>query len=88
MDNALALSDNFNRVYKSASNRLRLLGRMKRHLTVKACKSVSMIIPLLTYGCPVDSIFTNTQIGRFTSLERRAKVKIPGDYGLPNIRNS
>ena len=36
-----------------------------------------MIIPLLTYSCPVQTTYTDTQLAKFLSLERRAKSIIP-----------
>ena len=63
IDDAMTLNGNFNRTYKAASTRLQLLGKMKSLTTVKARYVIctSMIIHLLTYSCPIQSIFTKTQ---------------------------
>ena len=51
IDNHLNLNENFNRQYKRASARLRLLKRLRPYLTVDATIKVylSMIISIMTY---------------------------------------
>ena len=47
-----------------------------------------MIIPLLTYRCPVQTTYTDTQLVKFyLSLERRAKYMIPFRNRLPRIHD-
>ena len=60
IDDTMTLNDNFNRTYKAASTRLQLLGKMKSFTTVKARYVIytSVIIPLLTYSCPIQLTFT------------------------------
>ena len=62
---------------------------MKSYITITARLNIytSMIIPLLTYSCPVQTTYTVTQLARFSSLERRAKTMIPGRERLPEIHN-
>ena len=86
VDNTLTLNDHFNRSYKKASSRLRLLERMKIFTTAKARHIIylTMILPLLTYSCPVHSLFTNTQQTKLLSLERRTASILP-EFQLPSI---
>lgn len=86
-DDNLAMSDNFNRSYRRASSRLRLLERMKLFITLKTCNSLCFeccftIDIQLSYTFS----FSNTQIGRFESLDRRAKAILPIGT-LPSIYN-
>ena len=55
VDNHLSLNENFSKVYKKASNRLRLLSRMKSYLTSDARLKIyeMMIIPLITYSSSI-----------------------------------
>ena len=52
IDNHLNLNENFIRQYKRASDRLRLLERLRLYLTVDATVKVylSMIVPIMTYS--------------------------------------
>ena len=74
VDPVLNLNDNFNKSYKKASSRLRLLERLQCYLTPDSCKSVYnlMIIPLITYNCIVNLNLTRTQNDKLSSLDRRA----------------
>ena len=85
----MTLNDNFNRTYKAASTRLQLLGKMKSFTTVKPRYVIytSVIIPLLTYSCPIQSTFTKTQLDSFFSINRRAKAMQPSDSEPTSIRN-
>ena len=46
-----------------------------------------MILPLLTYSCPVQSTYTKSQLDKFSSLERRANAIINDISALPSINN-
>ena len=76
IDPTLQLTDNFNRSYKKASSRLRLLESLKHYLTSDACKCVyeSMIVPILTYNCIVNLNLTRSKVNKLTSLDNRAKM--------------
>ena len=75
LDANLTLDSNFNRCYKLASSRIRLLQRICKLLNVEAATMIfnMMILPLLTYSGPVKSVFTRTQTERLFSLTRRAR---------------
>ena len=85
----MTLNDNFNRTYKAASTRLQLLSKMKSFTTVKARYAIykSMIIPLLTYSCPIQSTFTKTHLDSFSSIDRRAKAMLPNESQRTSIHN-
>ena len=76
IDPTLQLTDNFNRSYKKASSRLRLLESLKHYLTSDACKCVyeSMIVPILTYNCIVNLNLTRSKVNKLTSLDNRTKM--------------
>ena len=71
----LNFSENFEKSYKKASSRLRLLERMRCYLTSKAARLVyiTMIIPLLTSSCTLKSPYNNTQKLKYNSLDKRAQ---------------
>ena len=89
IDDTMTLNDNFNHTYEAASSRLQLLGKMKSFITVKARYAIykSMIIPLLTYSCLIQSTFTKTQLDCFSSIDRRAKAKLPNESQTTNIHS-
>ena len=80
VDNYLTLSSNFTRSYKYASNRMRLLQRIRPFLTLHAADKVyaMMIVPLITYSSILRQPFTETQCKKLASLENRAKRIIGG----------
>ena len=88
LDQNLSLSPNFERSYKKASGRLRLLQSVRNHLNAIAAKSIyqMMILPILTYSCTVKTTFNNTQLAKFKSLERRA-TEIIGSGTVKSIQD-
>ena len=74
VDNHLSLSSNFERVYRKAYGRLRLLALVRRNLTMNAAELLykMTILPILTYSLTVKTSFNKTQLLKFTSIERRA----------------
>ena len=74
VDHHLNFSENFEKSYKKARSRLRLLERMRCYLTSKAARLVyiTMIISLLTSRCTLKSPYSNTQWLKYNSLDRRA----------------
>ena len=75
IDNHLTLSSNFDRAYKKACGRLRLLSTVRRNLTTDTAHLIykTMILPILTYSSTIKTTFTVTQLLKFTSLEQRAE---------------
>ena len=87
VDHHLSFSENFEKSYKKASSRLRLLERMRCYLSSKAARLVyiTMIIPLLTSSCTLKSPYNNTQKLKYNSLDRRARKIIK--LNVPSIEN-
>jgi len=79
VDKHLSLSPNFNRAYKKACGRLRLLTTVRRNLTTETAELIykMMILPILTYSSTIKTTFTATQSNKFATLERQA-AKIIG----------
>ena len=84
IDNTMTLNGNFNRTYKAASAHLQLLSKMKSFTTFKAryVNYTSMIIPLLTYSCPIQSTFTKTQLDSFLLSINVQKQCYPVSHSL------
>ena len=76
IDSTLTLNSNFNRAYKRASNRLRLLKSVREYLNIDAATKIftMMILPILSYTGPVKLTFTRTQKDLLTSLTKRGKL--------------
>ena len=70
----MTLTPNFDRAFKKASGRLRLLQRIRGYLTVSSAETIfnSMILPILTYSNAIKTSFNATQLSKFESLEKRA----------------
>ena len=78
IDNHLNLNENFNRSYKRASTRLRLLESHRPHLTVDATIKVylSMIVLIMTYSSTIRIPCNDTQCKKLQSLVHRCKFII------------
>ena len=87
VDDHLNLTENFEKSYKKASSRLRLLESMRCYLTLKAARLVyvTMIIPLLTSSCTLKPPYNNTQKLKYNLLDRRAQKIIK--LNVPSIKN-
>ena len=79
IDHHLNLSKNFDRSFKKASSRLRLLKSVRKHLTKKASETIYelTVLPLITYAATIKTTFTDTQINKLSSLDSRA-LKVIG----------
>ena len=88
IDSTLTLQSNFNRAYKRASNRLRLLKSVREYLDINAAtkKFNMMILPILSYAGPIKLTYTQTQKDRLISLLNRAK-DITGNDTLGDIHD-
>ena len=86
LDSSLNLNTNFNRTYKRASSRMRLLQNVMSYLTTHAATRIYalMILPILTYAGPVKSTYTKTQTDQLVSLHLRAK-SITGNNHLNSM---
>ena len=76
LDNHLLLSSNFERAYKKACGRFRLLNNVRKNLTSEATELIfkMMVVPILTYSSTIKTTYTTTQQRKLKSLERRAKI--------------
>ena len=76
VDQHLNFNQHFEKVYKKASGRLKLLRRLRSYLTVESAYSIysMMILPLLTYRSTVKLCHSMTQKKMLKSLERRAST--------------
>jgi hypothetical protein len=88
VDATVTLSNDFDKKYRKASNRVQLLQKLRPYLTKSASMMIynSMIVPLLTY-CGIINLNTNrTQLSKFNSIERRS-ARIIGTKRVPSIKN-
>ena len=87
IDHHLNCSENFEKSYKKASGRLRLLERMRCYLTLKAARLVyiMMVVPLVTLGCTLKSPYNATQKLKLASLDKRARKIVKSN--VPSIDN-
>ena len=90
VDQHLNFNQNFDKVYKKTSGRLKLLQRLRSYLTNESAYSIysMMIVPLLTYLSTVKLNHSETQKKMLKSLERRAsmvtRVNVPSVFNLIN----
>ena len=75
LDSTLILQDQFEKVYKTASSRLRLLNKLKSFLTNDAIKLIytSFVQSLLRFNCLSFLNITETRRKMLRSLDTRAK---------------
>ena len=81
IDQSVLLTINFQKRYRKASGRIRLLQRVRQYLTVEAAEKIfnMMIVPLLTYCCLLKLPLTKTQTSMLSSLQNRASSVIYGN---------
>ena len=79
IDPTLSLAEQFDKMYKKASSRLKLLSKMKFYLTDESTKLVynALIQPILRYNCLLCLNISATKVKRLESLDRRANSLIP-----------
>ena len=89
LDNSLTLKGCFDKAYKKCCNRLKLLSKLRHHVSSDAANRIyqSMILPVVTYSGLLKLQFTKTQSDRFQSIERRAEnIIAPDEHGqMPSI---
>ena len=94
LDPNLTFSEHFNKSYKKASSRLRLLHRLKPYLTLKAATTIykSFVLPLVNYCGVINLSINKGQLDKFKSLESRGR-DILSSFGeiskiiLPKIKD-
>jgi hypothetical protein len=80
VDQTLNLGEQFNKMYKKASTKLRLLSKIKYFLTNRATHHVyqSVIQPGIKYNCITNLNLTKTQKQKLKSLDTRASNLVDG----------
>ena len=93
IDSTLNLNSHFDRTYKKATGRLKLLGKLRGQLDEKSAKAIytSMIVPTVTYNCILQGSLTVNQKHKLSSIVNRAKSIIQDnqqrDVSLPSLEN-
>ena len=89
LDTSLTLSENFDAAYKKASGRLRLLSKLREHVTSDAALKIyqMMILPIITYSGMIKLLLSNTQLAKYTSIENRARDVIGNEKHIPQLEN-
>ena len=78
INSGLNLNSHFERYFKRASGRLRLLAKLKDYLNLKPAKAIhqSMILPTLTYcgtcTCILQLKLTSTHLKKLSLFHNRA----------------
>ena len=87
IDPSLTLNENFEAAYKKASNRVRLLSRIRNYVTpsVATKRYQTMIVPIITYSGMVELFLTETKRRKLTSIENRARAIIGEEIYLPDL---
>ena len=86
LDPNLQMHNFFDRRYKKASSRIKLLFKMRPYLTIDACQKIydMMIIPIITYCSTVSLLLTQSKQNKLLSIRRRASEIMDGE-NLPLI---
>ena len=83
LDNTLSLKENFEKIYKRTSSKLRLLSSLHKYLNEDAKVRIykCMILPCIKYNCTIKLQISETQCKQFQAIdkiiERGIKVKQP-----------
>ena len=74
IDSTLNLNTNFDKVYKKASGKLKLLAKLRYQLDMKSAVAIydSMIVPTITYCSSLQANLTSTRKKRLQSFVNRA----------------
>ena len=81
IDQHMTLTENFNKAYKKAAGRIRLLYSVRKYLSSKAANNIyeMMILPIMTYSCTIKTSYTDGQINRLKGLQNRVAYIIGND---------
>ena len=87
VDSSLTLNDQFDKMYKNASSKLKLLSKLKHYLTDEATKCVfkSIIQPGMRYNCLAFLNLNRTRKEQLNSLDRRAQFLTDLDVNSMNM---
>jgi hypothetical protein len=86
LDPSLTLCKNFDDAHKKASNRLRLLSKLRDYVTSDVANKIyqMMIVPIITYSGTIRLLYTRTQLEKLGSIEKRAKEIIGSEINIPS----
>ena len=93
IDSTLNLNTHFDKTYKKATGRLKLLHKLRDQLDEKSSKSIynTMIVQTVTFNCSLQGPLSGTQIYKLNSIVRRAKNIIQRgtlkEINLPSLEN-
>jgi hypothetical protein len=89
LDSCLALGENCNIAYKKASNRVRLLYKLRVYVTPEAAFKIyeMTILPIITYSMSIKPTLTRTQLAKLSSIENRVKKLLDGKNIFLGWRN-
>ena len=81
IDSTLNLNSHFEKCFKSASSRLRMLGKLIDYLDLASAKAIyrSLILPTFTYSGILQLKITDTQYKRLASFHDRSLRTIQGN---------
>ena len=81
IDSSLNLNSHFDKCFKRASSRLRLLGKLRDYLDLTAAETIyrSLILPTFTYSGTLLLKLTDTQLRRIASFHNRSVRTIQGN---------
>ena len=89
INDTLTFQNHFNKIYKKASARLRLLERIRPNLDQSTARLIyqCMIVPIMTYSGTINVEKSNGQLKELSSFTRRAQRIISDNKSLFNIQN-
>ena len=87
LDQTLSMQSNFEKLYKTASGKLRLLASLRYMLSRDAIHQIytAIILPAILYNCVVHLKLSKTQLKKLDSIDNRAQKLT--DTTLPTIQN-
>ena len=94
VSSSLDLNSHFEKSYKKAAGRRRLLARLRKHLDLQSAKKIycSMILPVFTYCGALHMNPSETRVKQLTALhERSVRIVYGNDKnsdGLPSVMNT
>ena len=80
MDKSLSFSDQFDKIYRKAVERVHLLKRVRQKLTTQAAESIykSMIQPLIAYSDLIMQCLSESKVNKLERLQDRAETIVFG----------
>ena len=88
LDPTLCLGDHFNKIYKRASDRVRLLWKLRQSMSMNSTAKVynAMVMPVIMYCSRVNFWSCTTRRSKLESLERRVRSIIFQDENPSKLK--